>query len=36
MSAQLIDGKAAAARVLAEVAAEVAALKARGLSLIHI
>ena len=31
MSAQLIDGKAAAARVLAEVAAEVAALKARGI-----
>ncbi|UZZ09733.1 bifunctional methylenetetrahydrofolate dehydrogenase/methenyltetrahydrofolate cyclohydrolase FolD [Ectopseudomonas mendocina] len=31
MSAQLIDGKAAAARVLAEVAADVAALKARGI-----
>ncbi|SDQ02011.1 bifunctional methylenetetrahydrofolate dehydrogenase/methenyltetrahydrofolate cyclohydrolase FolD [Ectopseudomonas guguanensis] len=31
MSAQLIDGKAAAARVLAEVAAEVAVLKARGI-----
>lgn len=31
MSAQLIDGKAAAARVLAEVAAEVAVLKAQGI-----
>lgn len=31
MSAQLIDGKAAAARVLAEVGADVAALKARGI-----
>ncbi|MFN3769462.1 MAG: bifunctional methylenetetrahydrofolate dehydrogenase/methenyltetrahydrofolate cyclohydrolase FolD [Ectopseudomonas guguanensis] len=31
MSAQRIDGKAAAARVLAEVAAEVAVLKARGI-----
>ncbi|ATH81134.1 bifunctional methylenetetrahydrofolate dehydrogenase/methenyltetrahydrofolate cyclohydrolase FolD [Pseudomonas sp. KHPS1] len=31
MSAQLIDGKAAAARVLAEVAADAAALKARGI-----
>ncbi|MBA4242823.1 MAG: bifunctional methylenetetrahydrofolate dehydrogenase/methenyltetrahydrofolate cyclohydrolase FolD [Pseudomonas sp.] len=31
MSAQLIDGKAAAARVLAEVAADVTALKARGI-----
>ena len=31
MSAQLIDGKAAAARVLAEVAGEVAVLKARGI-----
>ena len=31
MSAQLIDGKAAAARVLAEVGADVAVLKARGI-----
>ncbi|WP_277374089.1 bifunctional methylenetetrahydrofolate dehydrogenase/methenyltetrahydrofolate cyclohydrolase FolD [Pseudomonas sp. AA-38] len=31
MSAQLIDGKAAAARVLAEVAADVAVLKAQGI-----
>ncbi|MFN9529122.1 bifunctional methylenetetrahydrofolate dehydrogenase/methenyltetrahydrofolate cyclohydrolase FolD [Ectopseudomonas chengduensis] len=31
MSAQLIDGKATAARVLAEVAADVAVLKARGI-----